>query len=198
MKEEKSNNLVVKQDDILAIAKNSVEDKLLGAQKMAEFFNRDPQKNLIAVVQSRKYIPVSHLEMLMDQCFFGQWSTKNISTTIVANEVLVTLEVEAIHPTTGYVVTRTGAGTSMIEMEHGAQITDINAKKKNALVKNFPSAKSMAFKNAVKSFGAMFGRDLLRKDKHTGEFKPLIKESAERAKEKAEQRRAELEQKKAS
>jgi hypothetical protein len=56
----------------------------------------------------------------------------------------------------------------------GASVTDISQKKKNALQKDYPKAKSEALKNAAKSLGKIFGRDIGRKSESVHQDKAFV------------------------
>ena len=124
--------------------------------------NRKPSKNEIEQKMGKTYIPISILEAKLDSFFNGAWSTKNISTTIVGNELVVSLELHFYHPKLDTWLCRVGVGASMVRQKRDSAISDIDAKIKNALEMDAPNAKSKAFKNAVKSIGKAFGRDLMR------------------------------------
>ena len=62
----------------------------------------------------------------------------------------------------------------MIRQRSGAQISDVNAKLKNALQMDLPHAKAEAIKNAAKSLGDKFGRNLGRKTSDTTKYKPIL------------------------
>ena len=133
--------------------------------------NRKPSKNEIEQKMGKTYIPISILEAKLDSFFNGAWSTKNISTTIVGNELVVSLELHFYHPKLDTWLCRVGVGASMVMQKRDSAISDIDAKIKNALEMDAPNAKSKAFKNAVKSIGKAFGRDLMREIE--GEFENI-------------------------
>jgi hypothetical protein len=134
-------------------------------RKMEANLRRTPK--ILAKNNNLDFVPVDVVENELDTVFgaFG-WSSEIISTTVIAQEFVVT-----IHLTVwveGRAVTRLGIGAVPIEQEKGAAIMDISQKKKNALQKNAPAAAAYAFKNAAKKFGNRFGRNLNRANK--GEF----------------------------
>ena len=92
----------------------------------------------------------------------------------MANEICVNLELQVFHPVAKTWLSRCGVGACQIRQKAGAQISDINAKIKNALEMDLPHAKADALKNAAKSLGDLFGRNLTRKDKDTTEYKPVL------------------------
>jgi hypothetical protein len=109
-----------------------------------------------------QYLPISHIEMQLDELFQGLWQTRGFSFHVVANEIVGSIELGLFHPVLQQWIWRTGAAATMIQQKKGADITDINAKHKNTLVKDFPHLKAECLKNAAKSLGRIFGRDLNR------------------------------------
>lgn len=108
------------------------------------------------------YLPISFIENKLDEAFSGLWQTKNFRWQVIANEIVGSIELGAYHPVIGQWLWREGAGAVMIQQQKGSDITDISAKHKNTLVKDFPHLKAECLKNAAKSLGKAFGRDLNR------------------------------------
>lgn len=136
--------------------------KKISAEKFQLRLNKSPRRDQIKEKMGRKYIPIAILESSMDAFFAGAWKSTNLQTMIVGNEICVSLEVHFLHPKLDEWLCRAGVGAAMIRQRSGSQITDLNAKLKNAMEMDFARAKAMAFKNAVKSIGRAFGRDLMR------------------------------------
>lgn len=129
--------------------------------------NKEPSR--AAVQENRfadnaKYLSIGYLEMKLDELFFGLWKSETVDSKVVANEFVVTVQVSVFHPVAGQWITRTGIGAVPIQQKRGSLPTDLNAKIVNAMQKNAPAAKAFAFKNAVKGYGKIFGRDLNRED----------------------------------
>ena len=137
--------------------------------------NKEPSNSMVSKRQNIKYISVSNVEVLLDQYFFGLWKTTDMKWQVVANEIIVSLELHVFHPKAGIWISRSGIGSCMIRQKSGADLTDIGSKIKNGLEMDAPHAKADAMKNAAKSLGKIFGRDLTRKDSEKGQYKPLIK-----------------------
>ena len=114
-----------------------------------------------------KYLPISHVQMTLDELFFGLWSTKNFKHSIVANEIVGAIELEVYHPVAGVWLTRTGAASSMIRQQKDADLTDVSKKIKNALEMDYPHLLADCIKSAAKSLGKAFGRDLNREFEDT-------------------------------
>jgi hypothetical protein len=161
MKNEKNRELAPTNGQVIQPA------DLQSAEQYLSFLHEKPKK---AEVKPNKqaggalYIPIGISEMKLDTLTGGLWSTQNEQRQIVANELLVSIEVKFFHPAAKVWLTRVGVAAVPIQQSRGATITDMDAKIKNALVKNYPAVKAQAFKNAVQSIGRTFGRDLNRED----------------------------------
>lgn len=141
-------------------------------QKLVEHsakVNVNPPKNDVFArndISTKKgsylYIPISFLEMKLDEMFLGMWSTENFQYQAIANELIGSIDVKFYHPIAGTWITRTGAGGVIIRQKKDASITDLSAKIKNALVMDMPHLKAECFRNACVSIGKVFGRDLNR------------------------------------
>jgi len=127
--------------------------KILNKKPLPSRIKKNPYAN------NALYISISDVEMDMDKVFFGQWSCRMVGQPqILGNSVVVSVEVEFLHPVSGNWLVRVGTGAQDVQ-------TDANGRAKaKALIKAVPAAKSTAFKNACKSIGKLFGRDLNRTD----------------------------------
>jgi len=125
----------------------------------------EPPKNEVrqnAASNNTKYIPISFLEMKLDEMYNGCWSTKNFQTKIIANEICGELELEVINLKLGLKINRVGAAAVIVRQKKDSALTDQNSKIKNALVMDYPHLKAECFRNACLSLGKAFGRDLNR------------------------------------
>ncbi len=134
-----------------------------------------------------RYLPISFIEMTLDELFLGQWSTENFKWSAITNEVQASLELVLTHPVTGKEIRRTGAGSIIITVDSlskdqkdkmSKQDRNLYAlnpenKKPNALDLGFPKLKQECIKNAAQSLGKVFGRDINRKK--IDSFKPALK-----------------------
>lgn len=109
-----------------------------------------------------RYLPISFVQMNLDELFFGLWSWEITDVKVVANEILVWGNLKALHPVSNTWITRSGTGAAMIQQKSGSAIDDISAKIKNTISKDLPHAEAEALKNAAKKLGRRFGRDLNR------------------------------------
>lgn len=138
---------------------------LINAEKLNVLINQaPPQENvkLNKAANNSKYLPISFVEMKLDELFFGLWQLRNFQYSVIANEIVGVIELGVFHPVLNDWIWRTGTAAAMIQQRKGSDITDISAKHKNTLVKDFPHLKAECMKNAARSLGKAFGRDLNR------------------------------------
>ena len=129
-----------------------------------EFVKRlDEKPTKIDKAQGFDTLPISALEHELDEIYMGIWKTDNFRYQVIANEIVGTINLHVFDPTLKTWLTRSGSAAVMIRQKSGADITDIGAKQKNALVMDFPKLETMCLKKAAKSLGKRFGRDLNRK-----------------------------------
>jgi len=145
-------------------------------QKFQTRLNSAPSELAVETTPDKKAqtVVISHIEMTLDELFFGQWRTENFKWSAITNEVQGALELVCIHPVTGFEIRRTGAASIIIMVDRvpeGVEGTQRNQwalnpsnKKANALDMAFPKLKSECLKNAAQSLGKIFGRDLNRKN----------------------------------
>lgn len=129
-----------------------------------------------------KTLPISFIEMTLDELFLGQWDTCNFTSKVVANEVCGELELVLLHPITGREIRRSGAAAIIIQVDKAPDTISGQArnewalnpsnKKSNALDLGYPKLKAECVKNAAQSLGKIFGRDLNRKK--TDQYQPSI------------------------
>lgn len=161
----------------------------LRAQNFLRLLHKNPDSNDIRInsfANNSKYLPISFLEMNLDEMFFGAWQTTNFQYKVVANEIIGSIELSYLHPTLNIWITRIGAGSVMIQYEAQYEelpggkkkkiktnITDISLKITNTLSKDFPHLKAECFRNACLSIGKSFGRDLNRE--FQDQYQPILK-----------------------
>lgn len=125
-------------------------------------------------------LPISFVEMTLDELFLGQWELSDPVTTQVFNEVTGTGILTVWHPVTQRPLKRAGFASVIITQDKDATIAEFNmTKKKNALDLSFPKLKAEILKNAAQSLGKIFGRDINRKS--VDSFKPPLKPLSDEA-----------------
>jgi hypothetical protein len=118
-------------------------------------------------------IPISYIESMLDSIYMRLWGTENVSFSVVANEICCDLTLWVIDPQHKIKITRCGTASLAIMMDKvpdGLNGKDRNIwalsmenKKPFALKLQRPAVKQLAIKNAAKSLGISFGRNLNRK-----------------------------------
>jgi hypothetical protein len=154
-----------------------------------QFLQKDPDAKEIRsnkFAGNSKYLPISFMEMQLDEIFFGLWQTRNFVSKVVANEIIGEMEVWFFHPVAKTWLCRVGAGAVMIQYEAEYEIvdgkkqkiktdiTDISKKITNTLTKDYPHLKAECFRNACLSIGKAWGRDLNRE--FDDQYAPVIRD----------------------
>jgi hypothetical protein len=129
-----------------------------------------PQESEIAInkaAKGAKFLPISFVENTLDEIFFGAWETTDFKCQVVANEIIGWLQLRVYHPILKIWISRTGCAAVQIQMtskQNGGDgdITNVRNKIINTLEKDFPHLKAECLKNAARSLGKIFGRDLNR------------------------------------
>jgi len=187
----------VMEEEIKLVKDDLEQNKwLLKMQRFANILNTDVEEiNLEPhpVAKNRKYLPISFMEMALDQLFFGLWETVNFKWVVVSNEISAAIELRVFHPYAKVWITRTGADAAQIMVDSipdeqkqemtkkqiNAWALDINNKKPAALeMGGFAALKASCFKNAVLSLGRYFGRDVNRE--HQGIFTEIVTDIQEK------------------
>jgi len=150
-------------------------------ENFQRFMNKEPHKSEVKInslANNSQYIPIGSVEKTLDEVYSGLWSTKNFRTTVIANEIVGDIDLEVFHPVAKAWIKRTGSGSTMIQTSKGKPAT-IDNKIKNTLVKDYPHLKSECIKNAAKSLGVRFGRDLNRDDQQFSYLSEQVSEYTE-------------------
>lgn len=122
-------------------------------------------------------LPISYVEMTLDELFYGLWSTEKFTWSTITNEVVGSIELVLTHPITQKEYRRVGAAgivitvdaiedeikKKMSKQERNEYANNPSNKKPNALDLAFPKLKAECVKNAAQSIGKILGRDLNRK-----------------------------------
>ena len=161
----------------------SIEKFREACQNFINRMNFEPKPESLGATPDGKAstVNISHIEMTLDEFFFGLWSTKNFKWEVIANEVVGSIDLEVLHPVSAHWITRSGAAaiTIMVDkapigVDRNSWALNVNNKKPNALYMGFPKLKAECLKNAANSLGKMFGRDLNRKN--VDYFNPVQKQ----------------------
>jgi len=161
------NDKIVKKEESIAILR-----KLEKFQKMLNSKPKSSDIKINKLARDSKFIPIGIIEKTLDEIFSGLWKAKNFKYIIVVNELVGDLELSVFHPGIQEWITRPGAAGIPITTKKGTDFTDIKNKQINACVTVIGHLKSECIKNAAKSFGEVFGRNLNREDDYSS-YTPL-------------------------
>lgn len=153
--------------------RDEMKPQLLACESFCSELNIDPTKE-VKQRQGISYLPISAIEATLDEMYAGLWKTEKMEWKVIVNEIVVSLELHVFHPVAKVWISRCGVGVAQIRQSKGAKIQDIESKIKNGLEMDVPHAKSDAIKNAAKSLGKIFGRDLSRKQQDVSDYAPTI------------------------
>ncbi len=140
--------------------------KLILLQSFIERLNREPDARELEPTPDgkAKTLPISFVQMTLDELYYGLWESSEAQYSQIFNEVVATVVLTVTHPVTGEKLSRTGWASVVITQDKDALVSEFNAtKKKNALDLAFPKLGSEALKSAAQSLGKVFGRDINRK-----------------------------------
>jgi len=133
-------------------------------KRWQEVLATPPPNNIVVehpFVKGLKYIPIGTVEGMLDRIFgIGSWSVKVNSIQLIANSVVVCVTLRINF--NDRVIEHDGVGASPLQVNAGANATDISQLKSNAVMLAVPTAKSFAIKDAAEHLGEMFGRNLNR------------------------------------
>lgn len=178
MAEKKNLPVTQTQEKRLKIIAQEDQEQYLRLQMFQMVLHRSPnEKKLktksVGTGKSVKYLPIGQIEMMLDQDYFGLWSTEKFTVKVIANEICGELILKVFHPVAQVWIERIGAGAVQIQMKSekdsqgnkiATDITDITKKIQNTLEKDYPHLKAQCIRNAAQSLGAKYGRNLNRAD----------------------------------
>lgn len=101
-----------------------------------------------------EYLPIQFLEELLDKVF-GLWNLKHKQTQCIGNAICTDVELEVC--VGGTWIVRAGSGSCQVQTD--PQTGEFKPK---SIEKAYGASLSMAFKNAAKRLGNLFGRNLNR------------------------------------
>ena len=151
--------------EIQAIDKTIEVAGKLTEKTYKHILNEQPPKEIVEWHDFGKfqYLPITAVERLLDGLFDG-WSVEILREGLVANGFYVAVRLRAKIPFSDKILVSDGIGFAEFQTVKGASPTDLSKIIQGAGVMAVPRAKTEAVKNAAKSFGNLFGRNLTRKD----------------------------------
>jgi len=109
------------------------------------------------------YLPIDKVEYLLTK-IFQEFKIEVIGYCQLFHSVTCHVRVHYKHPLTGEWSYHDGLGAIAVQVDKGSNASDLGSIKSNAVTLSLPSAKSYAIKDACDHLGALFGRDVNRKD----------------------------------
>lgn len=125
------------------------------------------------------YLPITAVERLLDGLFDG-WTHEILREGSVINGFYVVVRLRAKIPNSDKYLLADGIGFAEFQTMKGAAPTDFTQLMQSAGVMAIPRAKAEAIKNAAKSFGNLFGRNLTRNDDQSIEEAEVVNASREK------------------
>lgn len=183
-----SNELTTTSNGGIAL---SSQEKLEAIELFTAMLNAPvPQEEIFKASDGKSdEIPISYIESKLDEIYSRQWGYKQCDYCVVVNELCCDVMIYVIDPQTQREIVRAGTAAVQIMMdsvpdrlkfmpadtperileeeaktkERNAWALDLQNKKPFALSLQRPATKSRSLKNACKSLGITFGRNLNRK-----------------------------------
>lgn len=168
------------------------EDNLIEFIKIDQYLevvNLSPPSNWIRehpFAKGVKYLPIDKVEYLLTK-IFQEWKVEILREGQLLNSIYVTIRLHYKHPIDGWMWTD-GTAAVPIKTRKGEDASNMAAILNDAIQTGLPAAESFAIKDAADKLGAIFGKDINRKD--TLGFKPSY--GTDENREKIEQKRKAL------
>ena len=142
---------------------DSIQDQRKAFAKWMTIAHQEPEKVAVnKFANNTKYVPISYVEMKLDEMFIDGWNREIKSHDQVLNSVVVVVRISAFNPSNGRDFFRDGIGSKALQLKRGSSAMDIASLQPNACELAYPAATTQAVKNAAQSIGKVFGRDVAR------------------------------------
>jgi len=142
-----------------------IEPKFKGIEMMQEYMNKQPEKNKIKInklARNSQYLEIGEIEKQLDEIYLGLWDTSNFEYKVIVNEITASIELKVFHPLAHIWLTRIGVASKQIMVRKETSPMEVTNKIQNCLLTVMPALKAECIKNAAKSLGSLFGRNLNR------------------------------------
>lgn len=168
--------------DVETAFKNDQLKRLLNQQPHESFIKLHPLakvKNDQGKDVPSRYIPIDKIEFMMDR-IFQEWRVEVLRESVMFQSIAVTVRLHYLNPVTATWSFHDGCGAKSVQVEKGANASDLSAIKDAAVQMAFPAAKSYAIKDAAEHLGILFGKDLNRRGtfEFTGAYESAANETA--------------------
>ncbi len=167
-------------DETLDSKQMAVIDQRIAQSKLTErtykhVLDQEPPKEIIRHHPYGKfdYLPITAVERFLDG-LYEFWTPEILDQGPVVNGFWVSLRLHVKIPDSDRVICADGIGFAEFQTSKGAAPTDFTKLMPGAGVLAIPKAKSEALKNAAKSLGNLFGRNLARNDDNADYEKAVV------------------------
>jgi len=149
----------------LAVVNKTIQKKKLTELTYKSVLSMQPPAKIVRHHDFGKfdYLPITAVERLLDGLFDG-WTPEILREGSVVNGFYVVVRLKAKIPQSDKYLVADGIGFAEFQTSKGESPTDFTKLMPSAGVLAIPRAKTEAIKNAAKSFGNLFGRNLARND----------------------------------
>lgn len=130
-----------------------------------EILKSNPPESIVKYHEYGKfhYLPITAIERLLDG-LFESWTVEILREGTVINGFYTVVRLSAKIPYSDKVLVADGIGFAEFQTKKGASPTDFTQLSQGAGIMAVPKSKTEAIKNAAKSLGNLFGRNLARND----------------------------------
>jgi hypothetical protein len=148
------------------------------ARTYRHILDSQPPKSIVKYHKFGKfeYLPITAVERLLDGLFDG-WTLEILREGHVLNGFYVVVRLTVKIPNSEKRLVADGIGFAEFQTAKGAAPTDFSKIIQGAGVLAIPKAKAEALKNAAKSLGALFGRNLARDDDQSQSEEDVVSKS---------------------
>jgi hypothetical protein len=153
------------KDEIALVDKTIEKYNKLTEITYKKILSNNPPKEIVKHHEFGKfdYLPITAVERMLDG-LFEHWSVDILREGVAVNGFYVAVKLKAKIPGSDRILESDGIGFAEFQTQKGAAPTDFTKLSQSAGVMAVPKAKTEAIKNAAKSFGNLFGRNLTRND----------------------------------
>lgn len=160
--------------------KNDKFNLLLNQQPHNDWVKKHPMakvKNDQGKDVPARYMPIDKIEYLLTR-IFQEWKVEVLQSQIMFQSISVTVRLHYKNPVTGQWSFHDGCGAKSVQKDSGSEF-NANTIKDAGIQMAFPAAKSYALKDAAQHLGAIFGKDLNRRDivQFSGSYTPVAQEN---------------------
>ena len=162
----------------LAVVEKTIQQQKLTELTYKQVLSINPPNKIVKHHDFGKfdYLPITAVERLLDGLFDG-WTVEILREGNVVNGFYMVVRLKAKLPQSDKWLVSDGVGFAEFQTSKGSAPTDFTKLIQGAGVLAIPRARAEAIKNAAKSFGNLFGRNLTRKDDQATEEAEVVNTS---------------------